>query len=259
MKATELLLKQHREIEQLLERLRNAAPEEERGVREELARLLVAHTTIEQEHFYPALREVAPDRVLEAIEEHGLADFELARDLSARAGEDAKARTTVLAETVLAHVRKEENDLFRRAESALTNQELSEIGDMMARAFEQVRRGPYERLLAQALAEKMPKMVLRGVTEKAGKSVRRGAAKKMAARRAAAPKAKRGTAKRGTAKRTTARKTEVARPQSKRVPAARPTTKRGAVGARGKTQRSPAAPKTRAQKGMRGAKSRTSR
>src|SRR5512141_2657248 len=122
MKATELLQRQHREIEQLLERLRTAGPEDEAVIRRELANMLVAHTTIEQQHFYPAVRDAAPERILEAIEEHGLADYELARELGTRPGDmNAQARGTVLSELILAHIRKEENDIFRRAESHLTN------------------------------------------------------------------------------------------------------------------------------------------
>src|SRR5271154_1244198 len=79
MKATELLQKQHRDIEALLERLRGAGQGDERAIRQELASNFVAHTVIEEEHFYPAVREALPDQILEAIEEHGLADVELAR------------------------------------------------------------------------------------------------------------------------------------------------------------------------------------
>jgi hypothetical protein len=253
MKATELLLKQHREIEQLLERLRTAGPENEGAIRRELADLLVAHTVMEEEHFYPTLREMAPERVLEAIEQHGLADYELARDLSTRPGdENARARAAVLAEVVLAHVRMEENDLIRRAESALTNQELAEIGEVMMATFEQAIRTGHQKILARKLAANIPKLALRGA--EAGKSAQRGRAKKKATvRRGAAAKrgtarkieggrapAKRGTAKRGTAKRGTA----------KRGTAKRGTAKRGATtkrtGAKG------------GRTGTRGAKSRAS-
>ena len=159
MKATELLQKQHREIEHLLERLRTSGPQEAHALRDELANLLVAHTTIENEHFYPALREIAPELILEAIEEHGLADFQLARDLGARSdAEDIQARTTVLAQIVLAHVRKEESDLFRRAEISLTNQELAEIGEALAYAFAEAQRLGYRKLLPKALAAHMPRL-----------------------------------------------------------------------------------------------------
>jgi hemerythrin superfamily protein len=232
MKATELLQKQHREIEQLLERLRNAAPEQEAALREELASMLVAHTVIEQEHFYPAVREIAPDRILEALEEHGLADYELARDLSARPGDqNARARGTVLGEVVLAHVRKEENDIFRRAENEMTNQELAEIGEVMLERYQVIRQMGYERFLAQALAENMPRIVGRAPARKAAKSTRRAASSK---RRAAAPAKKKATTRRAAPKRTTGRKAETPRVTSKRGAAGtRKSKKQAGTSARG--------------------------
>jgi hemerythrin-like domain-containing protein len=240
MKATELLQKQHREIEQRLERLRAAAPEDEGAIRKELADLLVAHTVIEQEHFYPAIRDVAPERILEAIEEHGLAEYALARDLSAYAGgEDARARASVLADVVLSHIRKEENELFRRADAALTNQELAELGEAMMKTFEAAHRQGYQRLLARALAANMPKIGARG------QSARRGQAKKATARggrRATATAAKRGQARkakagaRGQAKAGTAKRGTAKRSTAKRGTTKRSTAKRGATttqGARG--------------------------
>jgi len=241
MKATELLQRQHREIEQLLERLRNAAPEHEAALREELASMLVAHTVIEEQHFYPAVHEAAPDRILEAIEEHGLAHYELARDLSVRAGdENARARGTVLGEVTLAHIRKEENDIFRRAESTLTNQELAEIGDHMARLYQEVREIGYERFLAQALAEHMPRLPGRTPLRKAKTTRRAAPAKRRAApaKRRAAPAKKTTTAKktatarRATKPRVTGRKTRTQRAPGAKPQAPRVTSKRGAAGTR---------------------------
>ncbi|APR83861.1 Histone H1-like protein HC2 [Minicystis rosea] len=203
MKATELLQKQHREIEHLLERLRTSGPQEAQALRDELANLLVSHTKIENDHFYPALRAIAPELVLEAIEEHGLADFQLARDLGARSGAaDIHARTAVLAQIVLAHIRKEENDLFRRAEIALTNQELAEIGEELAHAFMHVQRLGYRKLLSQALAEHMPPLARSAVIGER-KSARRASPKKMARKAAIAKHAatKRAATKRRAPKR----------------------------------------------------------
>src|SRR3954463_11125023 len=115
MKATDLLQKHHREIEQLLERLETARPEEEKPLREALASHLVAHTVIEEEIFYPAARQHAPDLILEALEEHALADYELARELGTRAGDrTSRAKATVLADVVVRHIRKEEAEIFHK-------------------------------------------------------------------------------------------------------------------------------------------------
>lgn len=245
MKATELLQKQHREIEQLLERHKSATMDQREAIRDELASLLVAHTVIEEEHFYPALREAAPELVQEAIEEHGLASYQLARDIGARGRgrEDrARAKAIVLAQVVGSHIRKEETDLFRRAENALTNQDLAELGELMERRFLQVRTLGYKRFLAQAVAENLPRLAVRAPI----KAKRAATAKKAAKTRRAAPKrvtaakarrttqrAKQGTAKRvsqGT-KRTPQATAKRGRPQRARAQGAKPQGAR-AQGAR---------------------------
>jgi hemerythrin-like domain-containing protein len=206
MKATELLQKQHREIEQLLERLKRAAPEDEKGIRDELASILVAHTVIEQESFYPALRGAAPEIVAEALEEHALADYELARQLSLRAGEEsAIAKATVLGQIVIAHIRKEETDLFRRADNMFTNQEHVELGDDMLRRFEEVRSQGYLRFLVKALAASTPR--LPGKPAPKARATRRTApAPKKTKRTARVARAGATPAKRTPAKRATSRK-----------------------------------------------------
>jgi len=225
MKATELLQKQHREIEQLLERLKRAAPEEEKGIRDELASILVAHTTIEEESFYPALRQAAPEIVAEAIEEHGLADYELARDLSARAGDEAAiAKATVLGQVLIAHIRKEETDLFRRADNLFTNQEHTDLGDDMLRRFEEVRSQGYLRFLVKALAADAPRLPGKAAAPKARARAARGAPHARARRAAAAPK-KAKTTRRGAragaapAKRTPAKRAAAQKPATRRASA----------------------------------------
>jgi hemerythrin superfamily protein len=185
MKATELLQKQHRDIEQLLERLKASAPGDDRTVREDLAKLLVAHTGIEEEIFYPAVQEAAPELTLEAIEEHGLIDHELGRLLTAKAEGDARsARIGVLAEVVLLHIRREENDLFRTAERALGGEVLAGLGAEMEPRFRELSAASYVRPLDRSIARNTPHLVAPRATAK--KTARRAAPKK------AAPKAKRG-------------------------------------------------------------------
>jgi hemerythrin-like domain-containing protein len=207
MKATELLQSQHREIEQLFEQIRKRVGQVgDKTVREALATKVVVHTTIEEEIFYPALREAAPELIDEAVEEHGVADYELARLLATRSeDETAHAKALVLADILIRHIRKEETDLFRRAESVLGNERLQELGDRMQKRADEVRAAGYRKLLDRGLAANMPRISIRAAAKK---TARRAAPKKKGVRAAA------------TTKRTTRR------------PATRPVTKRGAAGAR---------------------------
>ena len=79
MKATELLVNQHREVEQLFEQLESFEEGDEKIVREELARNLIGHMVIEEEMFYPAMREAMPEHVSLAEVEHAAARYALAQ------------------------------------------------------------------------------------------------------------------------------------------------------------------------------------
>ena len=83
MKATDLLKRQHREVKGLfkkMEKTENAG--ERRKLMETIAQELQTHTTIEEEMFYPAIREVqskkAEEMVNEAFEEHHVVKLVLA-------------------------------------------------------------------------------------------------------------------------------------------------------------------------------------
>jgi hemerythrin-like domain-containing protein len=229
MKATDLLQKQHREIEQLLERLETAGPDEEKPLREALASHLVAHATIEEEIFYPAARQHAPDLVLEALDEHALADFQLARELGTRAGDRAsRARATVLADVVVRHIRKEEAEMFRKVDAAITNQELAELGEHMATRFEEIRGKGFQRVLAAALAANMPKMMARPMAQKAATRQAAPAKKKARGRVAKAAPVKRTTARKPTARRATVKR--AVKHSATAAPKARKTTRGARAG-----------------------------
>lgn len=97
MKATELLLKHHRDIEAILRRLHDGKGG---ALPQELAAMVVAHTTIEQELLYPALRDALPEEskealnqtLNEALEEKGVVAVALARLLAVKAGDETASR-----------------------------------------------------------------------------------------------------------------------------------------------------------------------
>ena len=142
MKATDLLKKQHREVKALFKKMEDAAgATERRQLMTEIAHALEVHTTIEEEIFYPALREVeskkAKEMVSEAFEEHHVVDLVL-KELPEVDPEDERfeAKMTVLSELIRHHVEEEEDEMFKLA-SKLGRQELTELGEQMnARATE---------------------------------------------------------------------------------------------------------------------------
>src|SRR5438309_872588 len=71
MNAIEMLEAQHRQVEQLFSRIENAQGEEKWRLFLEVADALAIHATIEERHFYPAVKEKrTEDILLEALEEH---------------------------------------------------------------------------------------------------------------------------------------------------------------------------------------------
>lgn len=143
MEATTLLTKQHRKVEKLFRKLSGKNASEELVI--ELANELAAHMTIEQEVFYPAVRGVDSDLVLESYEEHSLAEVALKRLLATDLEDDAfHARVTALKELIEHHVKEEEEELFPKVEKALGKEKLEQFGKRMKTRFEEVLEAGYE-------------------------------------------------------------------------------------------------------------------
>jgi hemerythrin superfamily protein len=159
MNAIDLLMAQHREVENLFEECKKASGEDKLELFYAIADTLVLHTTIEEQHFYPAALEGASEeQVREALEEHLLVKRSLA-DLLALDAVDAEfeAKLQVLEELVQHHVKEEEQDLFPTVEKKLSKTRLYEVGQALEQMTEQLEEEEalYERVqnvdeLAQA-------------------------------------------------------------------------------------------------------------
>ena len=183
MKATELLQKQHREIEQLLERVKTSG--DDKAVREELAKLLVAHTGIEEEIFYPAVRRPRPSLPSPRSRSTGSSTTSSGGSSPARpTATSGTPRIDVLEEVVLLHIRKEENDLFRTAERALGAEALVGLGAEMEPRFRELSTAGYRKPLDRAILTNTPHLVVtraRSTTATTKKPARRAAAPEKAA------------------------------------------------------------------------------
>jgi hemerythrin-like domain-containing protein len=139
MNAITMLTDDHRTVKKLLRELESTT---ERGVktREELfTRIkadLTVHEIIEEEIFYPALKEhpKARDIVLEGYEEHNVVDT-LMSELSSLPFDDERwgAKAKVMQENIEHHIEEEEGDMFKKARQVFDEAELEELGERMAR------------------------------------------------------------------------------------------------------------------------------
>jgi hypothetical protein len=138
MDALQLLEKDHTKFKGLMD---DIEPTTERAVktREELftklRKELQVHETIEEEIFYPALKEhpKAKDLVLEAYEEHNVVDMVMGEIESVAYDDETwAAKFTVLKENLEHHIEEEETDMWKKARQVFDDDELEELGDRMA-------------------------------------------------------------------------------------------------------------------------------
>lgn len=134
--ATDLLVHQHRMVEQLFERLESSRRGFDRTLRE-LADDLAAHISIEETLFYPAVRKANPDLILEGLEEHAMGRFALQRLLGTRASDKSvKARFKALKELMTNHHREEERELFPAVRRLMPDATLDKLGSKMKTLFD---------------------------------------------------------------------------------------------------------------------------
>lgn len=143
MRATDLLAEQHRDVESLFEDLATGSGDRTAVLRE-LASRLAAHMRIEEELFYPRIREALPDRVLESLEEHTLAAFALKR--LAAVGvmhESFEAKLKALKDVIEHHIREEEEEIFPQVVRALEDEELEDLGARLDSRFADIIESGY--------------------------------------------------------------------------------------------------------------------
>lgn len=150
MKATNLLKQQHRTVEALFAKIEAGEPE----ALKDLASALAAHMAIEHEFFYPESREVDEDAVLEAFEEHSIAETALKRALATDPDDESfDARVKVLKELIQHHVEEEEGELFPEVEKELEADELESLGQKMEARFDEVLKQGYAAVLPKNYEE----------------------------------------------------------------------------------------------------------
>jgi hypothetical protein len=146
MDAIKLLKDDHDKLKGLLEKADSTT---ERGVktREELfgkiKTELTVHEAIEEEIFYPALKEHAKTKeiTLEAYEEHHVVD-EIMGEIAQTPFDDERwgAKFTVMKENIEHHIEEEEGQMFKQAKQVLDETELESLGDRMAARKEQLQK-----------------------------------------------------------------------------------------------------------------------
>ncbi len=141
-RATDLLRIDHQQVNELFEQYRDAMEDESEArasVAQDICMQLEMHSRIEEEIFYPAVREEAEDLVQESLAAHAdvMECIEILKDLGP---DDPEFDTTMLRmmEIVEGHVAEEEDELFPPLEERMPTTLERMVPDILQRREELV-------------------------------------------------------------------------------------------------------------------------
>lgn len=146
MDALSLLKDDHDKIKKLLSEIKETTERAEKTRGELFSQIklgLTVHEVIEEEIFYPALKEHprAKEIVLEGYEEHDVVSRLLGElDALDPTDETFGPKAKVMAENVEHHIEEEEGEMFEKARQVFDRDELRELGERMARRKEEASR-----------------------------------------------------------------------------------------------------------------------
>lgn len=140
--AISLLKSDHRQVEQWFEEFKSArSPNKKQNLASNICNALKAHTTIEEEIFYPAFLNATRDEDVhhEAIVEHDGAKKLIAEIEASNPDDDYfDAKVNVLSEMIKHHVKEEEKPSGMFAEAKKSEMDLEELGRELAARKEQL-------------------------------------------------------------------------------------------------------------------------
>jgi hemerythrin-like domain-containing protein len=153
MDAIALLKQDHKTVRTLFRRFERAGANAT-STRQQLAKQIIEelsrHAAIEEELFYPTVRETFPDDqeyVLEALEEHHAAKAMLAElDRLPATHERFRAKMMLLIESVERHIVEEEATVFPELRRAIGRKRLTELGAALERAKHSAATKPHPHL-----------------------------------------------------------------------------------------------------------------
>jgi hemerythrin-like domain-containing protein len=143
----ETLEKEHVEVQEILEKLKNTSGKAVKSKEDLFMKLkqeLIPHMKGEEKHFYPLLlkKKEGKEVGLEAMEEHHVAEMILKElDSLSKSDETWNAKISVFAEIVKHHIEEEEEEVFEKAKDLLSEDELSKIMSSFTSEKEKVKKG----------------------------------------------------------------------------------------------------------------------
>lgn len=141
MNAISLLKADHKKVKGMLDDLESTTergPGKRKKLLAKIKTELEAHTTIEEEIFYPAFLKAVKEKedramFFEAVEEHHVVKVVLPELMATDpTSEKFGAKAKVLKELVTHHAKEEEREMFPAAKKVLSDDKLEQLGERMA-------------------------------------------------------------------------------------------------------------------------------
>lgn len=180
--AITLLREDHRAVEKLFKSFEKAGPnavKTKARLVQEMIRELTIHASIEEQIFYPTVRQDAADlnaSVLEALEEHHVVKWLLSElDGLDPSTERFNAKVSVLMESARHHVREEEGSLFPAVRDELSRKALMDMGEALAAAKKGAPTKPRPRMPDEPPLNRFADAGA-GAVDRAVKTIRKAAA-----------------------------------------------------------------------------------
>ena len=143
--AIELLKADHEKVKDLFEKfeaLSDRSKVNKKKIADQICLELTVHTQVEEEIFYPAIREPLKDDDMmdEALVEHASAKDLIAQISEMDPGDELyDAKVKVLSEQIEHHVEEEEGEMFPKVRKAKVD--LAALGEQMAARKEELMAG----------------------------------------------------------------------------------------------------------------------
>ncbi len=164
MNAIELLDTQHRDVDDLFARLESGGgtPKARQKIFDDLADMLAIHASIEELHFYPAVKAAKTDEKIEhSLDEH----LDIKRKLSVCMATSVSSdkfleRLRALKECVQHHVKEEREGLFPKVRRIFDGDQLEALGQEMTSTMAELQKGHPRRDVPLQTMAPMPSAAL---------------------------------------------------------------------------------------------------
>jgi hypothetical protein len=137
MNAITLLKQDHEDVKKMLSELDDTTERAVKTREQTFTKLktdLEVHEAIEEEIFYPALKEhpKTKDIALEGYEEHHVVDTVMGEMLELPVSDETwTAKFSVMKENLEHHIEEEEGEMFKQARQVFDDAELEDLGNRM--------------------------------------------------------------------------------------------------------------------------------